>query len=94
MEEFDEKLEEVKVIKGLSVKVPYFIINQKSIQEIKDKVRPDFEANPDKYYPTQFLATIDFNRNKCTKCGHMFWKHNKNPTELCGDSKYEFFSIF
>ena len=31
MEEFDEKLEEVKVIKGLSVKVPYFIINQKSI---------------------------------------------------------------
>jgi len=80
--QLDEEFIQMKVIKGLSIK------------EIKDKARPDFEANPEKYYPTKFFDGISFNRNKCNKCGHFFWKHEKNETILCGDSncvgKYSF----
>jgi len=80
--ELDEKFEEAKIIKGLSTK------------EIKDLHRAEFQANPDKYYPTKFLAKINFHRNNCVKCGGFFYKHETNTTDMCGDSncvgKYSF----
>jgi hypothetical protein len=46
-----------------------------------------FEANPEKYYPTEFFKGIDFSRHTCAKCAHFFWKYKDNDTLLCGDSK-------
>ena len=31
-------------------------------KEIKDLCRPDFEANPDKYYPVKTLKTLGYSR--------------------------------
>jgi hypothetical protein len=49
-------------------------------------VRPEFEANPDKYYPTETFRKLGFSRAQC-KCGHFFWRKSEEVV-TCGDSKY------
>jgi hypothetical protein len=55
---------------------------------MKALVRPDFEANPDKYYPTETFTKMGFSRSQC-KCGHFYWRKSEKAT-TCGDSKYYF----
>jgi len=72
-DQFDEKLEEAKTVKALTTK------------QIKAKIRPMFEADPDRYYPTTFLKSVGFERSKCPVTGHFYWsKDGKSPN--CGDS--------
>lgn len=61
---------------------------------MKAKFKPEFRANPDKYYPTSTLRDkLGFHRNECTKCNKFFWNMDKDRT-VCGDSNcigsYEF----
>jgi len=70
------ELDEVQQVKSLTAK------------EIKALARPEFEANPDKFYPTQTLRRLGFSRCSCVKCRHNFWAIDpKRPT--CGDSQCE-----
>jgi alanyl-tRNA synthetase len=79
--EFDEQLEEAQVVQGLTTK------------EIKKLIRPTFEADPDRYYPTTFLKSVGFERKKCPIAGHYYWSLGGNAPN-CGDSevvgKYSF----
>eukprot|EP00331_Platyophrya_macrostoma_P016320 CAMPEP_0176475624 /NCGR_PEP_ID=MMETSP0127-20121128/43706_1 /TAXON_ID=938130 /ORGANISM="Platyophrya macrostoma, Strain WH" /LENGTH=971 /DNA_ID=CAMNT_0017871233 /DNA_START=95 /DNA_END=3010 /DNA_ORIENTATION=+ len=75
--EFDDKLEEVKTIKGLTVK------------EIKAKARPEFEANPAKFYPTKVFEKMNFERHQCPVTKHYYWKHKDSKIQTCGDSSAE-----
>ena len=62
-------------------------------KEIKDLCRPDFEKNPDKYYPVTTLKKLGFSRSRCPKCQKYYWRHSETQI-TCGDSacvgKYEF----
>lgn len=52
-------------------------------------IKPEFEANPDKYYPTTTLKDkLGFTRNKCEKSGKYFWNLDPKRTH-CGDSGYD-----
>ncbi|CAD8145192.1 unnamed protein product [Paramecium octaurelia] len=82
--EFEETIEEVKTIKAITPK------------EIKKIVRPQFEANPELFYPTKVFDKFGFSRCKCPKCGAYFWRHTEKKT-TCGDSncegKYSFIGV-
>ena len=62
-------------------------------KEIKDLCRPDFEKNPDKYYPVKTFKNLGYTRTRCEKCKKYYWRHSEKQT-TCGDSacvgKYEF----
>ena len=62
-------------------------------KEIKDLCRPDFEANPDKYYPVTTFKKLGYSRSRCEKCKKYYWRHSESQN-TCGDSacvgKYEF----
>ncbi|KAL0212960.1 hypothetical protein RCL1_006586 [Eukaryota sp. TZLM3-RCL] len=64
-----------------------------SAKQVKNLVRPQFEANPDDYYPTTTLKNHGFSRDRCSSCNHYYWKHSDSVT-CCGDSncvgRYEF----
>ena len=66
------------------------MVNKK---EIKKLAKPEFEANPDKFYPTNVFAKYGFTRNCCPKCGAYYWRHTEKA-DTCGDSncvgKYKF----
>ena len=47
--------------------------------------RPEFEANPEKFYPTRVFENIGFSRARC-KCGNYYWRHSE-ARQTCGDSK-------
>ena len=83
-EKFDEKIEEVKVVQGLTAKVPP---PPHKFKEIKKLVRPEFEKNPEKFYPTQIFAKLGYSRSRCPKCQAYFWRHTEKK-EFCGDSQY------
>lgn len=70
---------------GGSCEVPLRKGTPHSTQEVKALVRPEFEANPDKYYPTETFRKLGFSRAQC-KCGHFFWRKSEEVT-TCGDSK-------
>ena len=76
-----KKKKEEKEVKTLTAK------------EIKDLCRPDFEANPDKYYPVTTFKKLGYSRSRCEKCKKYFWRHSDSQ-KTCGDSacvgKYEF----
>ena len=76
-----KKKKEEKEVKTLTAK------------EIKDLCRPDFEANPDKYYPVTTFKKLGYSRSRCEKCKKYFWRHSESQ-KTCGDSacvgKYEF----
>ena len=55
------------------------------VQEIKALARPEFEANPEKFYPTKVFEGIGFTRSRC-KCGNYYWRHSETRA-TCGDSK-------
>lgn len=54
--------------------------------------KPEFEANPEKFYPVETFAKIGFTRAQCS-CGTWYWRHSEKRT-TCGDSncdgKYSF----
>eukprot|EP00764_Aduncisulcus_paluster_P014824 gnl/Carplike_NY0171/905_a1243_882.p1 GENE.gnl/Carplike_NY0171/905_a1243_882~~gnl/Carplike_NY0171/905_a1243_882.p1 ORF type:complete len:1003 (-),score=360.05 gnl/Carplike_NY0171/905_a1243_882:93-3101(-) len=62
-------------------------------KEVKKLARPEFEANPEKFYPVEVFKTFGFHRHQCPKCGHFYWRHSEKQ-DTCGDSscvgKYKF----
>ena len=80
-DQFDEKAPEVQEVKCLTTK------------ELKALARPEFEANPDKFYPTKVFEAIGFTRNRCPKCKAYYWRASEER-DTCGDSncigKYTF----
>jgi hypothetical protein len=46
-----------------------------TLQEIKKLAKPEFAANPDKFYPTTTLRRLGFSRAQCPKCENYFWRH-------------------
>ena len=52
-------------------------------KEIKQKYKPIFWKNPEKYYATAVLKEEGFHRNICTQCKKPFWS-TTNRT-VCGD---------
>ena len=55
-------------------------------QELKKLIKPEFEKNPDKYYPTVTLRDkLGFHRGQCEKCHKFFWNQDKDR-KVCGDS--------
>jgi len=59
-----------------------------SAKEIKKLAKPEFAANPDKFYPTPTLKKLGFTRNTCPSCGNNYWRHSEKRT-TCGDSQCE-----
>ena len=57
-------------------------------KEIKALAKPEFEANPEKFYPTTVFAELGFTRNQCPKCANFYWRHSE-ARETCGDSNCE-----
>lgn len=52
-------------------------------------IKPEFEANPDKYYPTATLRDqLGFERKQCVKSGKFFWTKDPKRTD-CGDAGYD-----
>lgn len=47
--------------------------------------RPEFEANPEKFYPTKVFEKIGYSRAKCPLTGRYFWRHSEKQ-ENCGDA--------
>ena len=56
------------------------------IQEVKALKKPEFAANPEKYYPTDTFYKFGFSRAQC-KCGNNYWRKSDKVND-CGDSKY------
>lgn len=47
--------------------------------------RPEFQANPEKFYPTKVFEGFGFHRAQCPKCTNFYWRHSETRT-TCGDS--------
>lgn len=62
-------------------------------KEIKALARPEFAANPEKFYPTETFAKLGFSRTQCPVCKNNYWRHTEER-KTCGDSncdgKYSF----
>ena len=52
-------------------------------KEIKKKMRPMFEKDYEKYYPTESLKEMGYERKKCG-CGTHYWSYNGQQT-YCGE---------
>lgn len=67
-----------------------------SAKEIKKLAKPEFAANPDKFYPTATLKALGFHRASCPECKNNFWRHSEKRV-TCGDSqcvkKYTFIGV-
>ena len=67
----------------------------KTAKEIKEMAKPEFAANPDKFYPTEMFKKLGFSRAQCPipGCGNNYWRHTDKKV-TCGDSncdgKYSF----
>lgn len=59
-----------------------------SAKEIKALVKPEFAANPEKFYPVATLGRLGFSRANCPKCKEWFWRHSEKRV-TCGDSNCE-----
>lgn len=81
MDNFDEKVEEVKLVAA------------KTAKEMKALCRPEFQKNPSKYYPTKVFAKYGYSRHQCPKCSNFYWRFSEKQ-DTCGDSacvgKYTF----
>lgn len=53
-------------------------------KEIKELAKPEFAANPEKFYPTETFKKLGFSRAQCA-CGNNYWRHTDKKT-TCGDS--------
>ena len=62
-------------------------------KEIKALAKPEFAANPEKFYPTKTFEKLGFHRAQCPKCKEHYWRHTEKKV-TCGDSncdgKYSF----
>lgn len=54
-------------------------------KEIKALARPEFAANPEKFYPTKTFEKLGFSRAQCPVCKNNYWRHTEKKT-TCGDS--------
>lgn len=67
-----------------------------SAKEIKKLAKPEFAANPDKFYPTAMLKSLGFSRATCPACSNNYWRHS-DKRDTCGDSqcvkKYTFIGV-
>lgn len=54
-------------------------------KEIKNLARPEFRANPEKFYPVDTLTRLGFSRNCCPKCDNYYWRASEER-DTCGDS--------
>ena len=57
-----------------------------SAKEIKKLAKPEFAANPDKFYPTATLRKLGFSRASCPVCKNNYWRHT-DKRDTCGDSQ-------
>ncbi len=61
-------------------------------KELKKRFKEYASKNYEKFYPIEFLKSIDFKRYRCKKCKTYFWSYY--PRDVCGDAscigKYEF----
>ena len=66
------------------------IIKSLTAKQIKKLAKPEFAANPDKFYPTETLRKLGFSRAKCTAagCDHNYWRSSEDR-KTCGDSQCE-----
>ena len=53
-------------------------------KEIKNLAKPEFAANPEKFYPVETFKKLGFSRAQCA-CGNNYWRHTDKKT-TCGDS--------
>jgi alanyl-tRNA synthetase len=74
-----------ETVKCLTTKVSPKLVF-KRMQEIKALARPEFQKNPEKFYPVETFAKIGFTRAQCPKCQNYYWRHSEKST-TCGDSK-------
>jgi alanyl-tRNA synthetase len=62
-------------------------------KEIKAKARPEFEANPEKFYPVDTFKKMGYHRTQCPESKAYYWRHSEKQ-DRCGDSgctgKYTF----
>lgn len=58
----------------------------KTTKEIKAMARPEFAANPEKFYPTEVFAKMGYHRAQCPCCKNYYWRHTEKKI-TCGDSK-------
>lgn len=67
-----------------------------SAKEIKALAKPEFAADPDRFYPTPTLKKLGFHRASCPSCKNNFWRHSEKRI-TCGDSqcekKYSFIGV-
>ena len=66
---------------------------QKEVQclttkEIKALAKPEFAANPEKFYPVETFKKLGFSRAQCPVSGEYFWRHTEER-KTCGDSAVE-----
>jgi len=54
-------------------------------KEIKALARPEFQANPEKFYPVETFKKIGFTRAQCPKCANFYWRRSEKA-DTCGDS--------
>ena len=54
-------------------------------KEIKALARPEFQANPEKFYPTKTFEKMGYSRAQCPKCANYYWRHSEKA-DTCGDS--------
>ena len=80
-EEFDLEADQVKEVKTLTPK------------QLKAIIKPKFQAEPDKYYPTGTLGKLGYTRNQCPKCEKFYYRVSEKQ-DTCGDTscvgKYTF----
>jgi hypothetical protein len=48
--------------------------------------KPEFAANPEKFYPTKVFEKMGYSRAQCPKCEVHYWRHTEKA-DTCGDSK-------
>ena len=58
----------------------------KTTKEIKAMARPEFQANPEKFYPTKVFEELGYHRAQCPVSKEYFWRHTEKRV-TCGDSK-------
>ena len=71
---YDDKVEEAQTVAAMTSK------------QIKAKFKPEFAANPEKFYPTKVFEKIGYTRHQCPKCKANYWRHSENA-DTCGDSQ-------
>jgi alanyl-tRNA synthetase len=54
-------------------------------KEIKNLAKPEFAANPEKFYPVETFKKLGFSRASCPCCGNNYWRHTEKKV-TCGDS--------